>query len=89
MNKKIYKISKVKSVDNPYHKNSNYGDLQDYYLGYFIKEPVVGEKFNLYPISTYGKPYLAGINTSPVNKIIDENTFETLNSIYKYEEYNE
>ena len=28
-----------------------------------------------------------GISTSPVVRVIDENTFETLNSIYKYEEY--
>lgn len=89
MKNKIYKITKLKSVDNPYHKNSMYGDLEDFYLGYFTKEPEIGERFNLYPITSFGKPHLGGISTSPVTKIIDDNTFETLNSVYKYEEYEE
>ena len=84
---KQYKITKLGSVENPYHKNSIYGDLEDYYLGYFTKEPKIGERFNLTPIKSFGKPYLGGISTSPVTKIIDDNTFETLNSIYKWEEY--
>lgn len=83
----IYKIKKLKSVDNPYHKDSNYGDLEDYYLGYFTKEPIIGERFNLLPINSFGKPRYGGISTSPVTKIINKNTFETLNSVYKFTKY--
>lgn len=85
----IYKIKKLGKVENPFHPNSFYGDLEDYYLGYFTKKPEIGERFNLIPIRSFGKPYLGGISTSPVTKIIDENTFETLNSVYRYEKYKE
>ena len=78
-----YRIKKLKAVDKPVHGVHGYGDLEDYYEGYFTKEPKVGERFNLYPITSFGKPHLGGISTSPVTKIIDENTFETLNSVYK------
>ena len=78
-----YKIKKLKAVDNPVHGNYGYGDLEDYYEGIFTKEPIVGERFNLYPIKSFGKPHLGGISTSPVTKIIDENIFETLNSVYR------
>lgn len=78
-----YKITKLKAVDNPTHGSFGYGDLEDYYEGYFTKEPIIGERFNLYPITSFGKPHLGGISTSPVTKIIDENTFETLNSVYR------
>jgi len=83
----IYKIKKLKSVDNPYHKNSDYGDLEDYYLGYYTKEPIIGERFNLLAITSFGKPHFGGISTSPVTKIINKNTFETLNSVYKFTKY--
>ena len=79
---KKYRIKKLRSVDNPYHKNSIYGDLEDHYEGIFIKSPIIGERFNLQPIH-WSKPHLGGISTSPVTKIIDENTFETLNSVYR------
>ena len=78
-----YKITKLKAVDNPKHGKFGYGDLEDYYEGVFIKEPTIGERFNLLPITSFGKPHLGGISTSPVTKIIDENTFETLNSVYR------
>ena len=77
-----YKIKKLKAVDNPTHGNFGYGDLEDHYEGYFTKEPIIGERFNLLPIH-WSKPHLGGISTSPVTKIIDENTFETLNSVYR------
>jgi len=79
----IYKITKLKVVDNPVHGDYGYGDLEDYYQGIFTKEPIIGERFNLLPITSFGKPHLGGISTSPVTKIIDENTFETLNSVYR------
>ena len=77
-----YKIKKLKAVDNPVHGNYGYGDLEDYYEGIFTKKPTIGERFNLKPINER-KPHLGGISTSPVTKIIDENTFETLNSVYR------
>lgn len=78
-----YKIKKIKAVDNPVHDKYGYGDLEDYYEGIFTKEPIIGERFNLLPITSFGKPHLGGISTSLVTKIIDENTFETLNSVYR------
>ena len=78
-----YKITKLRAVDNPKHDKFGYGDLEDYYEGVSIKEPTIGERFNLLPITSFGKPHLGGISTSPVTKIIDENTFETLNSVYR------
>lgn len=84
-----YKIKKLKAVENPTHGSFGYGDLEDFYEGFFTKEPVIGERFNLIPISNWGKPHLGGISTSPVTKIIDENTFETLNSVYQIEKIKE
>lgn len=78
-----YRIKKLRAVDNPIHGRFGYGDLEDYYEGVFVKEPIIGERFNLYPITSFGKPHLGGISTSLVTKIIDENTFETLNSVYR------
>ena len=78
-----YRIKKLKAVDNPRHGKFGYGDLEDYYEGYFTFPPTIAERFNLLPITSFGKPHLGGISTSPVTKIIDENTFETLNSVYR------
>ena len=80
---KKYKITKLRAVDNPVHGSIGYGDLEPHYEGYFTKEPIIGERFNLLPITSFGNPHLGGISTSPVTKIIDENTFETLNSVYR------
>ena len=77
-----YRIKKLKAVENPVHGDYGYGDLEPHYEGYFTKEPIVGERFNLLPISP-ARHYLGGISTSPVTNIIDENTFETLNSVYR------
>ncbi len=78
-----YKITKVGNVENPYHKNSDFGESKPYHVGIFIKEPEIGERFNL----AYIDWQHGGISTSPVVKVIDEKTFETLNSIYTYEPY--
>ena len=80
---KRYRITKLKAVEKPVHGRFGYGDLEDHYKGVFIKEPAIGERFNLLPITSFGKPHLGGISTSPVTKIIDENTFETLISVYR------
>lgn len=76
-----YKITKIGNVENPYHENSTFGESLPFHVGFFTKEPTVGERFNLSYISFREQ----GISTSPVTKIIDGNTFETLNSIYRYE----
>lgn len=44
------------------------------YEGYLVDVPRVGECFRL-----------AGFNTSIVQEIVDENTFKTYNSIYRWE----
>ena len=77
----IYKVTKLGNVENPYHENSTFGESLPFHVGLFIKGPIVGERFNLSYISLRE----GGISTSPVTKIIDDNTFETLNSIYRYE----
>ena len=77
-----YRIKKLKAVDNPVHGSIGYGDFEPHYEGYFTKKPIIGERFNLQPINSVSH-HLGGISTSPVTKIIDENTFETLNSVYR------
>ena len=79
----IYKITKLGSGENPYSKHSDFGESMPFHLGIFTQEPIVGERFNL--LGTSNKYGEQGISTSPVTKIIDENTFETLNSVYKIE----
>jgi hypothetical protein len=45
--------------------------------GLFVDEPKIGESFEVYP-------FLA---TSRVVEILDDNTFKTENSTYKWEKY--
>lgn len=78
-----YKVTKIGNVENPYHENSDFGESKPFHVGSFIKMPEEGERFNLGYIDINH----TGISTSPVVKVLDENTFETLNSIYKYEPY--
>jgi len=85
MKQQIYKIKKLKAVDNPKHGSFGYGDYEDFYLGYFTFPPEIGKRFNLAPLSNYGDPQTGGISTSPVTEIIDESTFHTLNSVYRIE----
>lgn len=75
-----YKITKIGSVENPYHENSDFGESKPFHVGVFIKMPEEGERFELYPIDGH-----RGISTSPVVKVLDDGVFHTLNSIYKYE----
>ncbi len=83
MKSKIVEVEKIGKVENPVHPESDYGDSKQYHIGIFIKEPVVGERFITGYINLQGR----GINTSPVTEIVDENTFKTLNSIYKWKVY--
>ena len=80
----VYKITKIGKVENPVHPNSDFGESKEFHVGGFIKNPVIGERFNLGYIDYQN----GGISTSYVRKIIDDNTFETLNSIYRYEPLN-
>lgn len=80
---KIVEVEKIGKVENPVHPNSDYGDSKQYHVGIFTKEPVVGERFT----TVYINSQESGISTSPVTEIIDENTFKTLNSIYKWKIY--
>lgn len=79
--KKI-KVTKLGSVENPHSNNSTFGESKPFHVGRYESDPVVGERFVAYPIDYVE---YRGISTSPVTKIIDSNTFETLNSIYKWE----
>lgn len=87
MNKKIIKIKKVGAVSNPKH-DSKFGDSQPSFLGYWTGDPIVGQSFRLMFITdSDGK---RGIITSTVLSVSEEDqTFSTLNSIYKWEEYKE
>lgn len=80
----VYKITKIGKVENPVHPHSDFGESRDFHVGIFIKNPVIGERFNLGYINYQN----GGISTSYVAKIIDDSTFETLNSIYRYEPLN-
>ena len=77
---KLIKTTKIGRVGN---NNSNFGESKEFHVGYFIKEPIVGENFKTQGYSFEHE----GIRTSVVTKIIDKNTFETKNSVYKWEEY--
>lgn len=85
---KLHKITKIGKNTNPYNPNSDYGDKEPYRLGIFIEPPQIGKRFNLIGLPI-NNPKYHGISTSLVTKIIDEHTFETMNSIYKIEPYNE
>jgi hypothetical protein len=66
-------LVKLKEVDKPYHpQNIKVGFEKS---GEFIKHPVVGETFW---VGDFWR-------TSPVTKILSNNIFETLNSVYYYE----
>lgn len=78
----LVEIKKIGKPDVAYNKNSDYGDSGPH-IGIFTKNPMQGESFLLYAASfDYQK---RGITTSVVTKIIDDNTFETMNSIYHWE----
>lgn len=80
----LKKVTKLGYVDNPTNPNSDYGESSDFHVGIFTKEPKVGERFYLQGISF--KKGFEGIRTSTVTKV-EGNTFHTLNSIYKLEDY--
>lgn len=44
------------------------------FYGYLVEKPIVGSRFNV-----------GSLSTSTVQEIIDEFTFKTYNSVYRYE----
>ena len=61
-------------IGRPIKYNSESGDIQ--------RDPIVGEPYVV--IQNMSRLF----RTSPVIRVIDENTFETLNSVYKIEDIN-
>ena len=84
MEKRLIKITKIGKPENPKHPDSDFGESAEFHLGWFTKEPIIEESFRLLPVNIYNG--LEGIVTTRVTKIVDENTFHTLNSIYHWEE---
>lgn len=77
------KITKIKELEDALHPNNIVeGSERE---GEFSEAPIVGECFWM----QYEKDVDSWFRTSVVIEIIDENTFRTLNSIYRYEPINE
>lgn len=73
---KKVRLTKITDCENPkYPKN-----IEDGYIveGKFQNEPKVGESFVLY------SKYHSLFKTSIVTEILSDNTFKTMNSIYKW-----
>lgn len=69
---KFIRLEKIEELHDAKHKNNIFvGYKKD---GFFINEPVVGQRFY---VSHY-------YSTSVVTEILNENTFKTLNSVYKW-----
>jgi len=70
------KITKLEELPDALHPNNisvGYETIREVYEDYF-KEPCVDYRFNV-----------GSFSTSRVTEIIDEHTFKTLSSIYKWE----
>ena len=66
------RLTKLKEAENPTHPNNiKEGFARE---GEFVESPVVGEPF-----------YIGNFITSKVTEILSDNTFKTLNSIYRWE----
>ena len=74
-------VKKIGTVLKPSDPFSDFGDSKDEHIGLFVKLPEEGEIFIAQGISYHEQ----GITTTPVTKIINNNTFETFNSIYKWD----
>jgi hypothetical protein len=83
---KLYKITKLGVATKAKHPESDFGQSAPFHIGYYTGAPIVGENFRLDAYSLFHGE--KGILTSTVTRIINDNTFETLNSVYQYEPYN-
>ena len=69
------RIEKIKELENAYFPNN----IPEGY----VREMEMDEMFFRMP--TIGHPFIVGcFITSSIQKVIDSNTFETMNSIYKW-----
>jgi hypothetical protein len=66
------KLTKLRDCDNPRHPNNIIAGSQR--IGNAHYQPTVGERF-----------WVNSFSTSLVQEILDDNTFRTYNSIYKWE----
>ena len=73
-------VRKIGKVNNPINLNSNFGESKDEHIGLFVKLPEEGEIFIAQGVSYHEE----GIRTTPVTKVINNNTFQTQNSIYQW-----
>ena len=76
------KLVKIKELDDALHPNNIVEGTQK--EGEFSNAPVVGECFWM----QYNENEDLWFRTSTVTEIIDEQTFKTRNSIYRYEPIN-
>lgn len=74
------KLTKIKSLLEGSHPNNIEEGCVE--TGYATKEPTIGQSFYISDNSKW-------FATSIVTKILDDNTFETMNSVYKWEEIKE
>ena len=75
------KLSKLSELPNALHPNNiavDYENIFNLKSDLLFVEPKVGEAFLLFDSDRY-------FRTSVVEEIIDENTFRTMNSIYRWE----
>jgi len=68
-----YKITKIGRVENPTHPWSDFGESKEFHVGFFIKEPEIGERFNLAYINYQNQ----GISTSRQIELLKEE-YETI-----------
>jgi hypothetical protein len=67
------KLTKIK--ENPDGKYSASVAIGKEMIGDFVGEPVVGKSFVIPGV----------VKTSPILEVLDNNTFKTYNSVYRYE----
>lgn len=72
MKVELIKLSELENAEYPNNIPTGYVTVRSINDDYF-KEPAVGERFDI-----------GSFSTSPVQEIINENTFKTVNSIYHW-----
>jgi hypothetical protein len=78
-------VIEAKLIKKKALKNSPAIEVGQTFIGHYFNKPKVGESFLFFGSNnrdTFGNPFFGPFQTSVVTKIIDENTFETKNSVY-------
>lgn len=75
---KLVKLTKIAEAPDPVHPNNI--TVGNVVTGRFVSSPVVGEPFYVPYVNRF-----SARQTSTVLEIIDDNTFRTYNSIYRWE----